>query len=120
MLNSSIGCACECAVAEFFAKVGFDDVGIGLDLGGRALGDDAAKVEHYDTVSDTHNESHVVLNQNLRDAELLFDVENHAGDVLGLFHAHACYWLVEQQEAGLEREGASHVSALLQAVGKAA
>src|SRR5882724_2970168 len=50
--------------SQFLAsKVGLDHVGVALDLGGRALGDLPAEVEHDHPVRHLHHEAHVVLDQ---------------------------------------------------------
>ena len=44
-------------------EVGLDDARVVADLGGRALGDLAAEVEHDDLVGDRHDHRHVVLDE---------------------------------------------------------
>ena len=53
------------------AEVGLDDPGIGADLGGRALGDLLAVVEDRDPVADAHDDPHVVLDEQDREAEVV-------------------------------------------------
>ena len=43
------------------AQIGLDDLGVGLDLGGQALGQQHAVVEHVDALADAHDQLHVVL-----------------------------------------------------------
>ena len=45
------------------AEVGLDDLGVALDLGGQALGDQLAEVEHVDAVGEVHDDLHVVLDE---------------------------------------------------------
>ena len=56
------------SVDVFFAEIGADHFGIALDLGRRAVGDDAALVQAHDAVGDAHHHLHVVLDQQHGDA----------------------------------------------------
>src|SRR5262249_47656378 len=49
-------------------QIGADDLRVGLDLGGRAVRDDAALVEADHAVGHAHDGAHVVLDQQDRDA----------------------------------------------------
>jgi hypothetical protein len=73
-----------------------------------------------DPIGDVHHHAHVVLDQHDGGAVLVVDLEDEAAHVLLLFHVHAGHRLVEQQQAGLHRQRAAEVDALLQAVGQAA
>src|SRR5690349_1541227 len=64
---------------KLFAQVRPDHVGVRLHRGRLALGDHTAEVQHEHTVGDAHDHRHVVLDENLRDAELLLDVEDDGG-----------------------------------------
>ena len=72
------------------------NVRVGLDLSRQALGDHSAEIEHKHTVGDAHHHRHVVLDEDLRDAKLLLDVEQDGREVLRLLEAHAGHWLIEQ------------------------
>ena len=56
------------------AEIGGDDLGARADIVGRAIGNLAAIVEHDDAVRDVHHDTHVVLDQRNRRAELVIDV----------------------------------------------
>ena len=100
------------------AEIGGDDVGVGADLVGRAVGDLAAVVEHDDAVGDVHHHAHVVLDQRDRRAELVVDVEDEAAHVLLLLDIHAGHRLVEQQQLRLHRQRAAELDPLLQPIGQ--
>src|SRR5207302_1529837 len=89
-------------------------------LGGRAVGDLPAVVQHDHPVGDVHDHAHVVLDERDRRAELLIDVEDEAAHVLLLLDVHPGHRLVEQQEPGLGGQRPGELDALLQAVGQAA
>src|SRR5438094_10226294 len=52
------------------AEVGLDHARVGLDLGGRSLGDLLAEVQHGDPVGDAHHEIHRVLDEEDGPAQL--------------------------------------------------
>ena len=88
-------------VAQFFAKIGLNHVGVGLRLFWPPQSDDTTKIEYKHTINDAHHHRHVVLDQNLRHAELFFHVEDHRSHVTRLAHIHPGHWLVEEQKFGL-------------------
>src|SRR5574343_1176638 len=102
------------------AEVRADHVLVGPHLVGGAVADLLAVVQHHHAVGDVHHHAHVVLDQDDGGAELLVDVQDEAAHVLLLLDVHAGHGCVEQQHAGLHRQGAAQVHALLQAVGQAA
>src|SRR5262249_8414713 len=99
--SGGAGSACE---ATRVAEVGRNDLWVGLDLSWNALGDHSTEIEHEHAVGDAHHHRHVMLDQYLRDAKLLLDVEQDGREVLRLFEAHASHWLIEQQQPRLGGE----------------
>jgi hypothetical protein len=77
-------------------------------------------VEHHDAIRQVHHDTHVVLDQRNRGAELIVHVEDEAGHVLLLFQIHSRHRLVEQQQFRPHGERAAELDALLQAVWQAA
>ncbi len=74
-----------------------DHTRITLHLGGAALGDLAAAIEHGDPIRNVHHHRHVVFDQDDRRAPLLVHVEDIAGHVFFFFLVHPAHRLVEQQ-----------------------
>ena len=91
-----------------------------LHLGGRAVGDLAAVIEHRYSLGNVHHHRHVVLDQDDRGAPFPIHLEDKAGHVLFFFLVHAAHRLIEQQQLRVERQGAAKFDALSQAVGEAA
>ena len=85
---------------------------------GSAFGDLAAEIEHHQAVRQVHHHAHVVLDHDDRHAQLLVEVDDVAGHVLLLLEVHAGHRLVEQDQLGLQGDGAGKLDALAQAVGK--
>ena len=98
------------------AEVGGDHRRIALHLGRRALGDLDAEVEDQHAVGDVHHETHVVLDEEDGDPQLLADVEDEPGHVLGLLEVHPGDRLVEEQQLGVHRQRPPELDALLDAV----
>src|SRR5438105_1405274 len=63
------------------AEVGGEHTRVACHLRGGTLGDQAAEVEHIDSVGKIHHHLHVVFDHQHRDAQLVADVESEAGDV---------------------------------------
>src|SRR3954469_14221848 len=61
------------------AEVGSAHVGVAADLGGRALGDRAARVEHGHAVGDRADEAQVVLDHEQADPAVA-EAEDRAGE----------------------------------------
>ena len=59
--------------ARLGAEVHLDHAGVGRDLGGEALGDLLAVVEHHHAVHHAHQDAHDVLDPDDRDVEVLRD-----------------------------------------------
>ena len=102
------------------AQVGADHVGVALHLLGQAGRDGCAEVDDHHPVGEVHHEAHVVLDEDHGHAQLVADVEDEPGHVLGLLDVHPGDGLVEEQELGLHRERAAQLDALLDAVGQQA
>src|SRR3546814_7270964 len=83
------------------AEIGVDDLLVGSNLVGRAVGDLAAVVEHHHPVGDVHDHAHVVLDQHDGGAELLVGLEDEARHILLLLDVHAGHRLVEQPDLRL-------------------
>src|SRR4029077_9488691 len=80
----------------------------------------AAAIEHGDVIGNVHHHGHVVLDQDYGRAPLLVDLEDVAGHVLFLLLVHAAHGLVEEQNLGVEGEGAAELDTLSEAVCQAA
>ena len=102
------------------AEVGADHLRVGAHLGRRPVGDQPAEVEHGHPVGDAHDQAHVVLDEEDGDLQPLADVADGGRHLAGLGGVHARHRLVEQQDRGLDAEGARHLDALLVAVGELA
>ena len=89
-----------------------------LDLGGRALGDLLAVVEHRDALGDAHDDLHVVLDQQDRHRPLLAEPGEEVGERGRLLRVHAGGRLVEQEQLRLRRERARELEPALVAVGE--
>src|SRR5437867_5960962 len=90
--------------AALAAEVGLDDARVGLDLGGLAFGDLLAEMEDRDPLGHSHDEVHLVLDEEDCRARLAEppDVVHEPADVT---RAHAGGRLVEKQEGGITRQG---------------
>src|SRR5450432_76985 len=96
-------------------EVGAYDLGVGLHLGRRAVGDLLAEVERDDAVGDAHHHVHVMLDEEHRQAELGADAAQEHHQRLDFLVIEAAGRLVEQQQLGLARERAAELDALLRA-----
>ena len=74
------------------------------DVRGRALGEEAALVEHGDAVGQLEHHPHVVLDQHDRVAAVAVQAADQAGDLVGLLVAHPRGRLVQQQQPRLQRQ----------------
>ena len=101
------------------AEVGLDDLGVAADDRGLALGDLLAVVEDDDVVRDAHDHLHVVLHEEDGGAGG-GDLGDQVVDLLGLDGVAAGGRLVEEEDAGLERQRAGDLQALERAVGERA
>ncbi len=70
-----------------------------------AVGEHGAAVEDRDAVGHAQNEAHVVLNQDDCEAPLAVKPADELRDLVGFPVAHSRGRLVEQQQAGVQREG---------------
>src|ERR1700752_3519228 len=66
---------------ELLPQVSFDDIGVSLDFSGQTLSDGTAKIKNQHTISNTHNQFHIVFHKHLSHAKLFFDIQNEGGDV---------------------------------------
>src|SRR5262245_34914857 len=84
------------------AEVELAHLGVGGDVGGRALGDDAAGREHRDPLRESEHERHVVLDE--QDGHLGGQAFEALEQAAALRERDAGGRLVEQQHAGLARQ----------------
>ena len=75
-------------------------------------------VEHEDVVADPHDDAHVVLDEQDREAEVTPEPIDETGHGRRLVRVHPRGRLVEQQQGRLAREGARQLEATLVAVGQ--
>ena len=101
---------------HLFAEVRPDHLGVPLDLVGGSGADGDPEVHHHHPVGEVHHQPHVVLDHHDRDVQLVADVDDVAGGVLGLLQVHARHRLVEQEELGFHRQRPAELDALLDAV----
>src|SRR5262249_6318731 len=104
----------------FVAQVGFDHGGVALDARGRAQRDQLAEVQHGDPVAEIHDEWHVMLDQEDREAEARANGANQLAEFPLFAAVHAGRGLVEQQQLGLERQRARDLQAALVPIGEIA
>src|SRR5699024_1569429 len=102
------------------AQIGLDDLRVVLDLRGGALGDDLAEVEHTDTLTDAHDQIHVMLDQKDGNVEGIPDLDDVVHQLGGLGGVHARRRLVQQQERGIGGQGTDDLQPALSAVGQGA
>src|SRR5438034_4675354 len=90
------------------AEVGLDHARVGLDLGGRSLGDLLAEVQHGDPVGDAHHEIHRVLDEEDGLAQLA-QAPAVLVEALELELAHARRRLVEEEAHRVGGQRAGHL-----------
>src|SRR5262245_42940866 len=98
-------------------KISLDHSRIALHLLRRSLGDLLPEVQHRDDSRELHDQRHLVLDQQDRDAEPV-DMLDQRLELEGLLGVHARGRLVEQQQAGTVGDGARDLEPALLAVGK--
>src|SRR5208337_690840 len=102
------------------AEIGPNHLRMALHLAWAAFGDLTATIEHGNSLGDVHYDRHVVFDQDDRRTPFSINVEDEAGHVLLFFLVHAAHRLVEQQQLGIERQGAPELDALPEAIGEPA
>ncbi|CCY06109.1 putative uncharacterized protein [Eggerthella sp. CAG:1427] len=85
-------------LGSFLPQIRLDDGGIGFDVGRAALGDDLAVVQHADALADTHDQIHVVLDEQNGDLEGIPDAADVLHQLRRLGRVHARRRLVQQQQ----------------------
>ena len=107
-------------VKQALAEIDRLHLRIAAHLGGRALGDQRAAVEHDDAVGMLEHHVHVVLGEEHADRFLPRDLRGqpHQGDALARRHAGGR--LVHQQQFGLVGERDGKLEPLEVAIGKLA
>ena len=88
-------------------------------LGG-AVGDLLAVVEHDDVVGDPHDDAHVVLDQQHRDAVLVADEAQQLVQLGGFARVEAGGRLVEAEQRRVGAHGAGDLQPALGAIGQVA
>ena len=93
------------------------DIGVAgmVDLGGRAVPDDAALVQHRDAVGDLARADHVVGDRDRGGAELAHAFDDQLVDHVGHDRVEPGGRLVEEDDLGLGGDGAGERHALLHA-----
>ena len=89
-----------------------------MDFGGGAESDALSEIQDEHTIGQVHDQAHVVLDQDHRDAHLGAHIQDEAGHVFRLLGVHAGDGLVEQQEGRIHGECSTKLHALLDAVGQ--
>src|SRR2546428_124849 len=97
-------------------EISLDDARVTRDLFRRALPDELAEIEDVQIFGQSHDEAHVVLDQQERDVARLAHASERCDQRLLLAGIHARDGLVEQHETRLGDERASQLDELLQAV----
>ena len=106
------------ALGLVLAEVRLDHQRIVADRLRVALGELLAVVQDGDVLRDPHDDLHVVLDEQDRDAELVAQALHEAREVRGLLRVHPGGRLVEQQQLGLGRQRPRDLDAALVAVGE--
>lgn len=99
------------------AQIGFDNLGVMSDLVGGALGDDFAIVQHINFVTDSHDDFHIVLDEENSDSGV-GDAADEVEEVLGFGGVHTCSGFIEQEQGGCGGEGPGNFESTLEAVGE--
>ena len=105
--------------ASRLAEIGLDHLGIGLHLGGGAVGDHLAVVEHRDAVGHGHDHVDMMLDQDDGHAAI-GEAADQLHQVLDLAMRQAGGGLVEQQQLRPQRQRARDLEAPLVAEGQVA
>src|SRR5215472_11098540 len=100
------------------AEICFYDFGILLHLSRRAFGNLDPVVQHRDVVGESHDDFHVVLDEEDSQAQLMWEPPEKLGQLVGLARVHPCGWLVEKQKPGAGRKRPGDFQAPLTAVGE--
>ena len=106
------------SMCRALAEVGLDDIRIGPDFLGGAVGDFHAVIQDHQFVADAHDEFHVVLDEDHRHAPRQDGVDE-VDEGLGFLGVHAGGRLVEEQELGTGGQGPGDFQPALVAVGQA-
>src|SRR5215211_1347217 len=104
--------------STLLSEVGLDHARVLADLGGLALGDLLAVVEHGDPVGDVHHDLHVVFDQEDRQVAFFSQLLHERGEAGRLLRVHPRGGLVQQQQGGVGREGPGYLDPPLVAVGQ--
>ena len=106
--------------AVIFAEVGFDDLRVVLDFGGRALCDFDAVIQDGDALADTHDDAHGVFDEEDGEFEFLVNALDKLHEFGFFGGVHAGGGFIEEKQARLCGEGADDFEATLFAIGQAA
>ena len=98
--------------ARLGAEIHLDHAGIGRHLGGKALGDLLAVVEHHHAVHHPHQDAHDVLHPDDRDVEVLRDPAQQVGGLVHLVLVQTAQALVGEQERWRRGEGLGELELL--------
>jgi len=101
-------------------EISLYDLGVVLDLPGRAFGELFAEVEHDDALGDAHDDGHVVLHEDHGLAPAVVELEEKPHHVLLFLEGHAGKRLVEHEQARLGGERTAELHPLAHAVGQRA
>ena len=101
------------------AEIGLDHARVALHLRRRAEGQHLALVHRQHPVGDARDQRHVVLDHQHGDAELVADVVDPEGHVVGLLDVQARGRLVEQQQLRLGAQRPRQLDHLAHAVRQA-
>src|SRR6266496_1472056 len=93
--NGHLLCRIYATTTEFFTEVRFNHIRICLNLSRNALNDHSSEIKYQDSISYTHYNRHIMLNQNLSHTELLFDIQDDQRNVLRFLQAHTRDWLIQ-------------------------
>src|SRR5260370_551777 len=85
-------------------QVGLDDARVGLHFARGAFGDHAAEVEHDDAIADSHDQVHVVLDNQQSQVEVGVKAAQLLRQPVDLLMSQPSGGLVQEQEAGRRDE----------------
>src|ERR1700743_3835046 len=104
----------------FFAEISADHCRIGANLGGWAISNLAAIIEHDNMVADLHDDAHVMFDQQNADTHIAANVMQQRVEIGGFTGIEACRRLLETQQHQVGAHAPGNFQAALGAIEQAA
>ena len=108
------------SISLLTSQIGFDNTGISTHLVRSAVGNHLAVIQHHDPLADTHDQRHIMLDEQDGDAELLPDKGNGLHEFPGFGIVHARCRFVQAEELGVGRQCPGNLQLALLSVGQVA